>query len=752
MSALQLFATCGRGIEPLLANELTTLGAQTCKERNGGVSFSADLATAYRACLWSRLASRVLMPLSTFALAAPRAEGEPQADVVPTPDSANAGADALYAGALAVDWREIFDISKTFAIEVAGRSSQVPHTQFAGLKVKDAIADRFRNETGKRPNVDTDNPDIRVHLHLGGEQATLSLDLSGAALHERRYRKAGGEAPLKENLAAAILVRAGWPGYSKTGMPLFDTMCGSGTLVIEAALMAADVAPGLQRQRFGFECWRGHDHAAWQALLEEAQQRRKDGLAALKPVFSGQDLDPRAVEAAKLNAKQAGVAHACSFAVADAVSTAAPAPGPGLIVCNPPYGERLGEESELIKLYSLFGANLKKHFGGWKLVVFTSREDLTPRLGLRAEKINSLYNGAIACKLLQFQLAGAAPREDGVPAAPAIVGGEEFANRLRKNHRHLAKWAKRTGVTNYRVYDADLPEYALAVDLYNVGDLHAHIQEYLAPKSVDPAKAEKRLREALHHLQVVLEIPAARLHYKLRKSQKGTSQYGKQAEPGLRYTALEHGCKLQVNFDEYLDTGLFLDHRPLRKRIQEEAGGKRFLNLFCYTGAGSVHAAKGGAKRTVSVDMSNTYLEWTGRNLELNGFRSQPVEHYRGNPLPEGAHLLLRADCIAWLKEQAELGKPPQFDLIFMDPPTFSNSKKMEGVLDIQRDHAVLIQHCARLLAPNGVLYFSSNRRGFKLDTEALAGLHCKDITAQTVDEDFSRPRPPHKCWKITTS
>jgi 23S rRNA (guanine2445-N2)-methyltransferase / 23S rRNA (guanine2069-N7)-methyltransferase len=721
MSLHSLFATCGRGIEPLLAAELATLGASACKERNGGVAFEADLATAYRTCLWSRLASRVLLPLTSFPLT---------------------GTDAIYEAARAIAWRELFDLHKTFAIEVAGRSPQVAHTQFAGLKVKDAIADRFRAETDKRPDVNTEDPDIRVHLHLGGDQGTLSLDLSGAALHERRYRRGTGEAPLKENLAAAILVRSGWPALAATEAPLFDPMCGSGTLVIEAALMAADVAPGLNRRRFGFECWRGHDHPAWQALLAEARQRREAGLAALRPRFFGQDLDPRALEAARNNAQRAGVGAAIQWQQQDAVATPAPAATPGLLVCNPPYGERLGHDAELIKLYSLFGENLKRNFGGWRVAVFTSRDDLTPRLGLRADKINALYNGAIACKLLQFQLAEQSP-------TAVVTGGEPFANRLRKNLRHLGKWARRSGVTNYRVYDADLLEYAVAVDLYDTGELQVHIQEYAAPKSVDPARAEKHLREALHHLQKELDIPATRIHYKLRKSQKGTAQYEKQLERGQFHEVTEHGCRLRVNFDSYLDTGLFLDHRPLRLRLQREAAGKRFLNLFCYTGSASVHAAHGGATATVSLDLSNTYLEWARENFWINGLRAELFDRPPTALTHMPAHSLVRADCLQWLAAQAELPTPPQFDLILLDPPTFSNSKKMEGVLDIQRDHVTLLNQTLKLLAPSGSLYFSTNRRGFKLDTASLGHATVKDITAQTLDEDFRRPPPAHKCWLI---
>ncbi|MFA5941525.1 MAG: bifunctional 23S rRNA (guanine(2069)-N(7))-methyltransferase RlmK/23S rRNA (guanine(2445)-N(2))-methyltransferase RlmL [Sinimarinibacterium sp.] len=723
MSSFPLFVTCARGVEPLLARELNTLGVSDTRERPGGVAGSATLETAYRACLWSRLASRVLMPLQTF----------------PTPDP-----DALYAAARTQPWTELFDSGTTFAIEVAGRSPTLTHTHYAGLKVKDAIADHFRDAGQPRPNVDTERPDIRIHLHLDRENATLSLDLAGDSLHRRGYRREGVEAPLKENLAAAILVRAGWPDIAAQGGPLLDPMCGSGTLLIEGAWMAADIAPGLQRTRWGFERWLDHKPVVWKRLRDDALARRDAGLAGDLPAIVGRDIDPRALAAARQNVQQAGLAWRIELQAGDALESRPVGDRPGLVVANPPYGERIGDEADLIKLYSLFGVHLKQHFGGWRAAVFTSRPDLGQRMGLSADAMHTLYNGAIACKLLCFGI-----REAGPDAAAVPTGGEDFANRLQKNAKHLAKWARRSEVSNYRVYDADLPDYALAVDLYATPDLHAHVQEYAPPKTIEPAKAEQRLRAGLAQLQAVLEIPAARIHYKLRRSQKGDAQYTRQAETGNFHTVVEHGCKLQVNFDDYLDTGLFLDHRPVRLRIQREAAGKRFLNLFCYTGAATVHAAIGGARQTLSIDLSNTYLEWAQRNLLLNDMHSRMYERPPAEGERLAPHAFVRSDCRQWLADEVRMTRKMQFDLIFLDPPTFSNSKKMDGTLDIQRDHTELIRHCLQLLVPGGVLYFSTNRRGFKLDPALAEIAQIDDITAQTLDEDFKRPPPAHKCWRI---
>jgi 23S rRNA (guanine2445-N2)-methyltransferase / 23S rRNA (guanine2069-N7)-methyltransferase len=728
-----LFATASRGLEPLLAKELAALGAQSVKEQGGGVAFAGDLAVAYRACLESRLASRILLPLARFPLT---------------------DADTLYQGARAVEWTEVFDVKSTFAIEVAGRSAAVTHTHYAGLKVKDAIADTFRGKTGKRPDVDTEHAQVRIHLHLDQDHAQVALDLSGESLHRRGYRRAGAQAPLKENLAAAILLRSGWPALAADGAPLLDPMCGSGTLVLEAALIAADVAPGLARERFGFEAWLEHKPKAWKDLKAAAQARAEAGRQRELPPLLGSDVDAAAIHAARDNARRAGFAERVRFTVQDLAEARPPGTRHGLVVTNPPYGERMGAEAEVIKLHSLLGATLKEHFGGWQAAVFTGRPDLGPRIGLRAHDTFSMYNGPLPCKLLRFEV----PESGTAPGKPA--GGADFANRLEKNLKHLGKWAKRTGVSCYRLYDADLPDYAVAVDVYEskqrpptqaLGGRHVHVQEYAAPKTIDPIKAEKRLRDALAHTRGLLEVPASNLHYKLRRSQKPGAQYGRQAETGVFHEVEEHGCTLLVNFDDYLDTGLFLDHRPLRRRIQAEAAGKRFLNLFCYTGSATVHAARGGATHTLSLDMSNTYLGWAQRNLAANGVRAETFDH---PPRHWPDHALLRADVLKWLANQEEHHARTrdrlQFDLILCDPPTFSHSKKMEGVLDLQRDHAALVRQCMALLAPGGVLYFSNNRRGFKLDPALAEEFAAQDITAQTLDEDFKRPPPAHRCWRIT--
>ncbi len=727
-----------------MLDELRALGAADATETRGGVSFTGPLELAYRACLWSRVASRVLLHLATLPLT---------------------GLDDLYRGTADLPWEDHLAVEGTVAVEVTstirrGQLAQL-NTHFAEQRVKDAVVDRFRARTGARPGVDLARPDIRIGVHLTPKaaagaspeaipapaEAEISLDLSGDGLHRRGYRLDGGEAPLKENLAAAILLRAGWPGIAARGGWLVDPLCGSGTLLIEGALMAAEIAPGLLRDYWGFLRWRGFDPGLWQALVREAEARRGEGLLRLPPLY-GFDADARALGTARANARRAGLAGRITFERREvaaltkpAVAEAAALPdGPaGLIVTNPPYGKRLGDMSDLTYLYETLGERLKGFFPGWRAAVFTGNPDLGPHLGLRAYRTNVLFNGPIECRLLLFRIGpdfaarGDRPQVGAEPgsAAPGSAGpgAVMFRNRLQKNVRHLSRWAAREGVHCYRVYDADLPEYAVAVDLY---DGWAHVQEYAPPATVDPVKARRRLREVMAVVPEVLGIPPMHAVLKVRRPQRGADQYQKLQDQGRFLEVEEGGLSFLVNLTDYLDTGLFLDHRLTRRLIRELAPGRRFLNLFAYTGTATVYAAAGGAASTTTVDLSTTYLDWARRNLDLNGFTG-----------PE--HGFVRADCLEWLE-----GGGNAYDLIFLDPPTFSNSKSMDGTLDVQRDHAGLIRAAMRRLAPAGVLIFSTNFRRFRLDQAVAEEFQVTDITRQTIPPDFARNPRIHSCFRIT--
>jgi 23S rRNA (guanine2445-N2)-methyltransferase / 23S rRNA (guanine2069-N7)-methyltransferase len=712
------FATTLKNMEALLAGELRALGAREVVEARGGASFRGDLATAYRACLWSRVANRVLLPLVQFP--------------APTPED-------LYAGVRRIAWQEHLDLHHTFAVEFTTVQSAITHSHFGALKVKDAIADRFRADSGERPSVRTERPDLQINVHLRRDVATVSLDLSGESLHRRGYRTEGAAAPLKENLAAGLLLRAGWADIAHSAAFL-DPMCGSGTLPIEAALIAADIAPGLMREYWGFLHWKGHDAQAWQALLDEAGERRARGLERLPPI-RGYDHDTAAVRGALANVERAGLSgHVHIERRALAECTPGRAGDPGLLAVNPPYGQRIGRAAELPALYAGLGRVMKERFAGWRAAVLTDDPELCRGFGLRVRRMHTLYNGAIECRLMHYELTpdwfhSDRPGPRPAPAAARGAGAQMFANRLLKNLKHLRAWCTREAIHAYRLYDADLPEYAVAVDVYEGDELWAHVQEYRAPATVDPDKARQRLREALGVILEVLAIPERQLFFKVRQKQKGTAQYERLAEKRDFHPIREGGLRFLVNFEDYLDTGLFLDHRPTRALIRQLAAGRRFLNLFAYTGTASVYAAAGGALATTTVDMSNTYLEWARDNMALNGYTGQE-------------HEFIQADCLEWLAQVADRRR---YGLIFLDPPSFSTSKRMSGTLDVQRDHVGLIEQAARRLERDGLLILSTNLRRFKLDAAALTGLGltAEDISRATLPKDFMRDAKIHHCWKI---
>jgi len=622
-------------------------------------------------------------------------------------------------------------------VDFSGQGAGIENSQFGARKVKDAVVDQFRDNSGQRPSVEREQPDVRLHLHLARGQATLAIDLAGHSLHQRGWRLQQGAAPLKENLAAAVLLRADWPQIASSGGALADPMCGVATLLIEAALMAADCAPGLHREHWGFSRWLSHVPALWQRLHEEAQDRRAAGLARPPLWIRGYEADPRLLAPARANIERAGVAHWVKVYQGD-LSRFAPHPDQGqsgLVVCNPPYGERLGEAASLGFLYQHLGERLREHCQGWQAAVLTGNPELGKQMRLRSHKQYSLYNGALPCKLLRFKVEPEyfyrSSLQDAPPAPKAAElssGAQMLANRLRKNLKSLKSWAQREGIECYRLYDSDMPEYAIAIDLYRDW---VHVQEYAPPASVDKTRAAVRLQEALAATAAVLETAPEKLVLKQRQRQRGNEQYQRQAQSGQFIEVTEGAVKLLVNLTDYLDSGLFLDHRPLRLRLAQEAAGKRLLNLFCYTAAASVHAAKGGARSTTSVDMSKTYLDWAARNLARNGLA--------------GPHHLVQAEVMSWLAEQRD-----EYDLIFIDPPTFSNSKRMQGVFDVQRDHARLIDLAMTRLAKGGVLYFSNNFRRFVLDEGLSQRYQVENISAQTLDPDFARNPKIHQAYRIT--
>jgi len=730
MTQHKFTVTAARGMLPLLAQELSAIGIKQNKQEQGNIRFTGSLEDAYRVCLWSRVAIRVLLPIKHLPAAT---------------------TDELYEGIKNIAWEDhIEESDATIAVDFNSFRSKIKHSQYGAQRVKDGIVDRFREMSGERPSVDLYQPDVRINVYVKHNQATVSIDLSGESLHKRGYRIETTQAPLKEHLAAAILMTSDWPKLATQGWGLLDPMCGSGTFLIEAAMIAADIAPGIHRDYFGFLYWKQHDKDVWQQLKAEAERRRHSGLARL-PFIIGGDQDESAVAAAQANIAEAGLAERIKVenrALLDWPAYAENLPETGLVVCNPPYGERIGDRDNLSHLYESLGNIITETLPFWRTSLITDNANLGKLTGLTLFDSAPFDNGPIACEVLQYraprrQARNQSTQTETTTTTPVVEqentavlelseNAEMFANRLKKNLKHMRKWARKNDVTCYRVYDADLPDYAVAIDLY--AD-HAHVQEYAPPKSIDPQKAVQRLNDVMQSLPSLLDIPAANVALKLRKKQRGTEQYQAHSSQKQRFQVMESGLKFWVNLTDYLDTGLFLDHRITRQLLMADARGKDFLNLFAYTGSGTVYAAAGGASSTTTVDMSNTYLDWAKDNMAVNGFT-------------EESHQYIRANCVEWL-QQAQQGEK-RYDLIFLDPPTFSNSSRMEDVFDIQRDHVSLISNAMSLLTPTGQLYFSTNNRQFKLDVEQLADFQNQDISKKTLPRDFERNQKIHYCWKFT--
>ena len=717
---MTFFVSCGKGLEYLLVDECLANGATSAKAAMAGVSVEGDVQVAMALVLHSRLASRVLWPLHSFEC----------------PDEKT-----LYERACEIDWPLHVSPTASIAVDAHVSGSGITHGQFAAQRVKDAVVDTIRREFNQRPNVDLQNPDVRIHLVLRKGVATLSIDLGNGPLHRRGWRQHQGEAPLKETLAAAMLIRGGWPEASKQpGVGLLDPMCGAGTLLIEGALMAADVAPGLARYPFAAAPtrWLQFDVKSWKAQYAEAERRRDEGadrLASL--VFVGEDMDPRAIRNAKQNAELAGVGDVIRWrerALTTPLTEDDALPSKGVVVCNPPYDARLAADPAL---YRALGQSLVARVPDWTAALLCGDLDLAKATSLRATRRYVLFNGAIEAALIVVSPIGASVRQSDDVTAPRPLseGAQMVANRLRKNRRKLKAWLQREAINAYRIYDADLPEYACAVDVYveeGSGQHWLHVQEYAAPSSIPEDTQRKRLNELLAAVREVFEVSREFVSVKTRSRSKGGSKYGVMDRRGETLIVREGNARLLVNLFDYLDTGLFLDHRPIRVQMEAAAADKRFLNLFAYTGAATVHAAVGHARATTSVDLSGTYLQWCSDNLQLNGMSGRQ-------------HQLVQADVMEFLRSDRG-----QYDLIFCDPPTFSNSKRAQD-FDVQAAHVELLSMAMRRLADDGVLIFSNNFRRFKLDEDAIAAFAiCDEITDQTIDPDFSRDGKIHRCWRLT--
>ncbi|MBV1909706.1 MAG: bifunctional 23S rRNA (guanine(2069)-N(7))-methyltransferase RlmK/23S rRNA (guanine(2445)-N(2))-methyltransferase RlmL [Kangiellaceae bacterium] len=724
----KFFASCASSLEYLLVDELNQLGAENVREGLSVVNFEAEWSVLYDILMWSRVASRVMYPVASF-----EAKDE----------------QALYDNTSIIDWSQHLGIGSSFLVNAQSFRSDLSHTKYVSQRIKDAIVDHFVESGSARPDVDFIQPDVAIHCKIRHNQVTISIDFAGVGLHKRGYRSEGGAAPIKENLAAALLMRAGWlvkcEQKDDLELALYDPMCGSGTFLVEAAMMALDIAPGHFREYLGIFGWLQFKPDLWESTVENANKKKVDNANKQRLVILGSDINPKAVRTAQTNIALAQVDKFIKIRIAglDQVDQIE-LPEAGVVIVNPPYSERLGEFDQVKSTYNQLGDLLKSKFSGWNASILCPNKDFGHAMGIRAKKIYKFNNGSIACELLNLEIKSESfvKKQNNDQFDPQFreklsEAGLEFCNRLSKNRTRLKKFLSKNNLSCYRIYDADLPDYNAAIDVY--GD-KLNIQEYKAPKSVEPKLANRRLMEIQRAAAGVFEIPLNNVFIKQRRQQKGDWQYetkGRSESGAITdkkfWEINEGGRKFLINLADYLDTGLFIDHRLTRAMVADLSKGKKLLNLFCYTGSVSVYAATAGAMKTVNVDMSNTYLSWAQDNFRLNNIDSSK-------------HQFIRDDSLRWLDEAKQ--NTEKFDVIFLDPPTFSNSKKMQDHFEVQTDHVSLIENCIELLELNGILIFSNNFAQFKMEFEGNERIAVSEITKKTTSQDFFR-KSLHRCWKI---
>ena len=718
------FATSAANQGDLIAEEARKAGAERVRVTPSGVDFEGSLETGYRFCFETRISSRLLMGLFV------------DDDIISDKELEEATA--------MLPWEEYIDPTKTLKVTCTTQNCRyITNSHYGALKVKDGIVERIREKfNGERPYIEIHEPDLTVHVHIEDTTVKWYVDFSGENLSMRGYRGEQTEALLKEHLAAALIGRSEWRKSVNDGNPLpfYDPFCGSGTIAVEAALMATDTAPGLLRKKpYPFESLPNFDKEAFDRVVKEAEERRRKAIDERDISIFASDISRTAVEISKAAALKAGVYDFISFSVQDFTKLEKPPVSKGCIVTDPPYGERMTVR-DIDLLYENTGKVLQNVFKGWDATILTGNSELLSNIDMKPDRTNTLFNGGIMCQAAHYHIFTDEEREAMMQKAlekkkqrqaePLTPGAEMAYNRLMKNLKEITPLMKEQGVECYRIYDADMPEYSASIDIY-MGKWVV-VSEYAAPDTIDPEDAKRRLGELVRATEKATGIDEDFIYVKERSRQKGKGQYTRLAANNKMMVARENGVRFLVNFTDYLDTGIFLDHRPVRMMIQEMAKDKRFLNLFCYTGTATLNAIKGGALSTVSVDASSTYLAWMEENLKLNGYST-----VFGN-------LLYKSDVIDWLWDTYD-----KFDLIFCDPPTFSNSKDRRGSFDVQRDHVKLIDAAAMHLSPGGTLIFSNNYRKFKLDPEVMEKYVVEDITEKTIGDDFKRDMKIHHCYLI---
>jgi len=702
----QAYASCPKHLELLLKDELISFGAENVAEKLSGVVFHASPEVLMHSLLWSRLANRILVLINNIKVK---------------------NSEELYDAIYQTDWLDqVYIVPKSLAINFKGTNKELRNTQYSSQVVKDAICDRIRETNETRPDIVKSNADLSVSVVLKHNQVLVYQDISGRSLHLRGYRQTLTKAPLKENLAAAVLIRANWHELSKQDYNLIDPMCGSGTFLTEGYLMACDIAPGLTNPHYSVETWKHFNQDKWNKILFDAKTRMMTGIDNFKGQIIGADHHKDSVKITEEHAYQLNAEDRiqCQYKTFDNFSI----PNKNnLVVCNPPYGVRLKKNVD--STWRQLGEWMANKAVGSKAAIMTHAKNQGFLLGFRAKKSWKLMNGDLLITLITFdienqkKLNSPEGQKHALPETAQMV-----ANRIKKNANRLKKWIKHNEIKAYRIYDADIPEYAVAVDVYNN---HINIQEYKAPNNIPEKKTKKRLEDAVLGAQVALNIKNDKVHIKTRQKQTSNNQYEKRTVDSENLIIHEGNRKYIVNLEKYLDTGLFLDHRWVRSYIQDNSRNKSFLNLFCYTGSVTVAAALGGASRTVSVDSSKTYLSWAKDNFKIN-------------KMDMFSHKVIRNDVLEYLSSSNH-----KFDTIFVDPPTYSNSHSRTSDWDVQRDHKQMLFACKRLLNENGEILFSNNYRKFILDEGLSDYFTIKDLTKQSISPDFQKSKIKRVCFQL---
>lgn len=744
---MDLIATATFGLEAIVARELEALGYSAKIIQAGRILFEGDETAVCRANLWLRTAERVLVRVGDF-------------------EALDFG--TLFDATYALPWEEWIAADDEFPVSGRSIRSQFSSVPACQKIVKKAIVEKLRAAHRVEQLPET-GPKRSIEVALLNNQATLTIDTTGPGLHKRGYRTLVGQAPLKETLAAAMVLLSYW----RPERPLVDPFCGSGTIPIEAALIGRNLAPGLRRS-FAAETWPRIAATLWEAARQEARDR---ALPELPQRIVGTDVDEAALRLARIHAEQAGVSEQVHFQRRDFRELSSKGEH-GCLICNPPYGARMGQRPEVEALYRTM-PDVFRRFKTWSFYVLTAYPGFERLVGQPASRRRKLYNGPIECTYYQFYGPKPGKRsetssEDRATAAesaatpePALTGidlppaeaespqcgpqpsikppphgpafgglsakaleqAELFRRRLEKRIHHLRRWPTKQGITCYRLYDRDIPEVPLVVDRY---EDYLHMAEFERPHERTPAEHADWLDLMQRTAGEICAVPRKNVFLKRRQREQGDSQYERLGTQPTVATVGEGGLRFEVNLSDYLDVGLFLDQRITRAMVRGLAAGKRFLNLFAYTGSFTVYAAAGGAVSTTSVDMSNTYLEWAQRNMTLNGFRG-------------AEHQFRQGDAMQFLQSQ---GHSPSFDFAMLAPPTFSSGKSLDESWDLQRDHAALLNRVLELLTPGGTIFFSTNSRRFKLAEAEIRGAMPREISKQTVPPDFRNTRI-HRCWRL---